>query len=215
MITVEMHCHTIYSPDGFITKRQLVERCRLRGIDVVCITDHNTMAGLAEFADISSVRVVAGQEIRTQAGEIIGLFLGEQIQPGLGLEETAERIKEQAGLVYLPHPFDEFRASAVKPDDAERIKDKIDIVEVFNSRTLNLRYNALAAEFAQRNGIVTAVGSDAHHRFELGNCLMRMDGFDTPESFLESLRTADCTTKRCPLALRLYIKGLKILSGKK
>ncbi len=214
MINIEMHCHTSFSQDGFITPKTLVRQCRKRQIDCVCITDHNIMQGAVEFAGQAAIKIIVGEEIETGQGEIIGLFLKEEIPPGLGAEATIEKIKSQGGITYLPHPFDEFRKSAVKLNDAEKIKSSIDVIEVFNSRTFNSKYNAMALDFARQNDIVVAVGSDAHHRLELGNSYMQMDDFDGPESFLKSLRDATYVARKCPFILRLYIKGLKILTGK-
>lgn len=209
-----MHSHTYFSRDGFITPKTFIKQCQKKQIDCVCITDHNTMRGAVEFAKQSPIRIIAGEEVSTGQGDIIGLFLKEEILPALGIEATIERIKAQNGVVYLPHPFDEFRKSAVKLKDAEKVKNAIDVIEIFNSRTFNPKYNSMALDFARKNNIIIAVGSDSHHRLELGNASMQMDDFDGPEDFLESLRKATYTTKKCPFVLRLYIKGLKILTGK-
>jgi predicted metal-dependent phosphoesterase TrpH len=173
------------------------------------------MRGAIEFAKQEDIKIIIGEEVRTQEGEVIGLFLEKEIQPGLTLEETVEKIKEQQGVVYLPHPFDEFRDSAVKIDDAEKIKNKIDLIEVFNSRTFNPKYNQLAQEFAKNNRIIQVVGSDAHHIHELGHCFMELNEFNGPEAFLNNIRTAKYKTKKCPFLLRIYLKVLRILMGKK
>ncbi len=214
MIKVEMHCHTYFSPDGFITPRTLTERCSKKGVDCVCLTDHNLLRGAMEFAKQAGVRIIMGEEVATGQGEVTGLFLKEEISRGLGLKKTVEKIKAQGGIVYLPHPFDEFRKSAVKLKDAEQIKGMLDVIEIFNSRTFNHKYNEMAMEFSRQNNLVAAVGSDAHHPLEIGRSYMVMKDFDGPESFLESLRTAGYVTRRCPFLLRLYLKGLKILTGK-
>jgi predicted metal-dependent phosphoesterase TrpH len=214
MIRVEMHCHTRYSPDGFITEGQMLRRCRQKRIDCVFVADHNTMKGASEFAQELPLKIVPGQEIRTGNGEVIGLFLQEEIQPGLHLKETVERIRSQKGIVYLPHPFDEFRDSAIKAEDAERIKRSTDVIEVFNSRTFDSKCNTMALDFARENDICVAVGSDAHHQLELGNAYMEMDDFEGPEDFLESLRKATYVARRCPFVVRAYIKALKVLTGK-
>jgi predicted metal-dependent phosphoesterase TrpH len=172
------------------------------------------MYGAVEFARIVPIRIIVGQEISTGQGDIIGLFLKDQISSGQGLEETIKQIKGQKGLVYLPHPFDEFRKSSVKMNEAETFKRKIDIIEVFNSRTFNSRCDELALDFAKKNDIITAVSSDAHHHWELANAYMKMDDFDGPGSFLESLRNAKYFARKCPFILRLYIKGLKLITGK-
>ncbi len=211
---VEMHSHTYFSPDGFITPKTLTARCSKKRIDCVCITDHNSLQGAIEFSRQTSVKIIKGEEIATGEGEVIGLFIREEIPPNLGLKVTVEKIKSQGGIVYLPHPFDEFRKSAVKFKSAQDLKNSFDIVEIFNSRTLNPKYNTLALDFARENNIAVAVGSDAHHPLELGNSYMKMDNFTGPESFLKNLRSATYVTRSCPLALRFYIKGLKIITGK-
>jgi predicted metal-dependent phosphoesterase TrpH len=185
MVNIEMHSHTCFSHDGFITPRTFTRQCQKRGLDCVCITDHDCLKSTKEFAKWTPIRIVPGQEITTGQGDIIGLFLKEEIPPHLGIEATIEKISSQAGIVYLPHPFDEFRRSAVKLQDAEKFKDRIDIVEVFNSRTFNPRYCAMALDFAKKNGLAIAVGSDSHHHLELGNAFMRMEDFDGPVEFLE------------------------------
>ena len=76
---------------------------------MLCITDHNAIAGAVELADRLPCRVVVGEELRTAAGEIIGLFLAERMPSGLGHVEAARAIREQGGLVYIPHPFDPMR----------------------------------------------------------------------------------------------------------
>ena len=189
-IKIEMHCHTNFSSDGFITPQSLTKRCQEKRIDCVCITDHDSMSGAVEFAKRVPVRIIVGEEVTTGEGDITGLFLTEQIPPGLGVEQTIKMIKTQGGIVYLPHPFDEFRKSAVKPKIVEKVKYDIDIIEVFNSRTLNTKYNNMALEFAQENNIAVAVGSDAHHTLEIGNSYMQVDDFNGPEEFVVCLRNA-------------------------
>lgn len=208
-----MHCHTKYSSDGFITEKQLDKICRIRKIDCVCLTDHNSMKGALEYSKNCSVRIIIGEEIKTLQGEIIGLFISEHIPPGLSLKETIQKIKEQHGIVYLPHPFDEIRHSAVKKKDVISVKDQIDVIEIFNSRTLNPKYNRLAVEFAAKKNMPVVVGSDAHHKYELGLSYMNMESFDDSQSFLKSIKNAKYVTRRCPFLLRVYIKGLKILTG--
>lgn len=191
-----------------------MKQCKKKQLDCVCITDHDILAGAIEFAKNTSVRIINGIEVSSGQGDIIGLFLKHEIQSGMGLENTIKKIKEQGGVVYLPHPFDEFRKSSVKIKEAERFKSEIDIMEVFNSRTFNSKCNDMAVNFAKKNNIVTAVGSDAHHPWELGNAYMIMNDFEDADSFLKSLETATYFARKCPFILRLYIKGLKILTGK-
>jgi hypothetical protein len=213
MIKIDMHVHTKYSSDGFIDAEQLIKQCQKKSIDCVCITDHNTIKGALEFKDKVNVKIIIGEEIETGQGEIIGLFLKDEVPSGLSILETIEMIKEQGGLVYIPHPFDGFRKLAIDIIVLKRIVDKIDIIEVFNSRTLFHHANENALRFARENNILPAVGSDAHTEYEVGNSYMEMEDFSTKEEFLKSLKNARLFTQRTPLFGRLRAKTMKILSG--
>jgi hypothetical protein len=213
MIRLDMHIHTKYSKDGFLTANQLVRACRKKGLNSIAICDHNTIKGALEFRDKVDVKVIVGEEIETERGEVIGLFLKNEVPSGLSVLKTIEMIKEQGGLVYIPHPFDGFRKSAIDIIVLKRIVDKIDIIEVFNSRTLFHHANEDALRFARENNILPAVGSDAHTEYEVGNSYMEMEDFNTKEEFLKSLKNARLFTQRTPLFGRLRAKTMKILSG--
>ena len=82
-VRVDMHSHTMWSGDSTTTPDE-TGRCRASsaGIDVLCITDHNAIKGAVELAEQLPCRVIVGEELRTHAGEIIGLFLTERIPFG-------------------------------------------------------------------------------------------------------------------------------------
>ena len=82
---------------------------------MLCVTDHNAIKGAQELAGRLPCRVVVGEELRTHAGEIIGLFLTEHVPFGVSPEEAAQRIRAQGGLVYVPHPFDPMRRNLSEP----------------------------------------------------------------------------------------------------
>jgi len=133
VVKVDLHCHTIASKDSAATKEAIIAACRRKGIDILAITDHNR---LTVWQD-DQVRFIPGEEILTTAGEIIGLFLREEVPPGLSPLETVRRIKAQGGLVYLPHPFDRFRRrSALQRAALAEIASYVDIIEGLNARTI-------------------------------------------------------------------------------
>ena len=109
-VRVDCHLHTVASGDAVTTLDQLAERVARNRIDVVCITDHNTVCGALALRDRLPVRVVVGQEVKTSVGEIIGLFLTECVPHGVKPAEAAARIHDQGGLVYVPHPYDPMRS---------------------------------------------------------------------------------------------------------
>ena len=182
---VDCHLHTVASGDAVTTLDQLAERALAERIDVVCITDHNeTRAAMAAAADWhGSVRVIVGEEI-------IGLFLNERIPYVLPASEVVARIREQGGLVYLPHPFDLVRGSLGANADRLCADGMADIVEVFNAKIANEDVNAKAADLARRWGLPAGAGSDAHDPPGVGAAYLEMPDFDGPASFLSSLAKA-------------------------
>src|SRR5215213_10313768 len=94
-IRVDMHSHTMWSGDSTTTPDELADAVRDCGIDVLCVTDHNAIKGAAEVAEQLSCRVIVGEELRTHAGEIIGLFLNERIPIGTPPAQAAREIRQQ------------------------------------------------------------------------------------------------------------------------
>jgi predicted metal-dependent phosphoesterase TrpH len=187
-VRVDMHSHTMWSGDSTTTPDEVEEAVVDSGIDVLCITDHNAIAGAVELARRLPCRVVVGEELRTQLGEIIGLFLTERIPFGVGPREAAERIRAQGGVVYIPHPFDPMRSNLRAESIDELVAaDLVDVMEVRNGKTSLEHLNREAAEYAAAHGLLAGAGSDAHVPAALGAVYVEMPDFDGPQSFLASL----------------------------
>jgi predicted metal-dependent phosphoesterase TrpH len=144
-------------------------------------------------------------------GEVIGLFLREEISGGMSFAETVAAIKEQGGLVYLPHPFDRLH-SIPDPATLQRHLADIDIFEVYNARLLFEAYNDEALRFARKYNLTMGAGSDAHVLQGVGTGAVRMRAFDGAEEFLLSLRTAQI--QRRPRSL-VYLQSLKWMAQAK
>ena len=189
---MDCHLHTVASGDAVTTLVQLEERAAEEHVDVVCITDHNvTSAALAAAADgLGGLRVIVGEEIRTQAGEVIGLFLTERIPYVLPVAEVIGQIRDQGGLVYLPHPFDPGRGSLGAAADRLCAHGMADVVEVFNAKIADQALNDHAAALAARWDLPGGAGSDAHDPPGIGAAYLEMPDFDGPASFLTALRSA-------------------------
>jgi len=213
MIKVDMHVHTSFSPDSLIHIDDLLRACDRRGIDCVAVTDHDTAEGALKLYESAPSRIIVGEELHTTSGEIIGLFLKETIPPLLSPMETIERIKQQGGLVYLPHPFDRMRSSVLADQARDEIWELLDIVEVFNSRSGFRRSNKEAAAFAAEKGIPAGAGSDAHARYELGNAHAIMEPFSSAEDFLLKLADAEIHTRKTPVIFNLATKVYKMIRG--
>jgi predicted metal-dependent phosphoesterase TrpH len=187
-VRVDFHSHTMWSGDATTTPDELEEAVVASGIDVLCITDHNTTNGAVELAERLPCRVVIGEELRTHAGEIIGLFLRERLPFGLSPSVAATRIREQGGLVYIPHPFDPMRANLRERELTDLVHaGLVDAVEVLNAKTSLDHLNQQAADFARDHGLAAGAGSDAHVPQAIGAAYLEMPDFDGPASFLESM----------------------------
>jgi len=187
-VRVDMHSHTMWSGDSTTTPDEVEEAVVASGLDVLCITDHNAIRGATELAERLPCRVIVGEELRTHAGEIIGLFLGERIPMGVAPTEAARIIRQQGGVVYVPHPFDPMRRNMAERALYELAEaGLLDAVEVLNAKTSLRSLNERAAQFAAEFGLAAGAGSDAHVPNALGAAYVEMPDFDGPADFLAKL----------------------------
>jgi len=197
MLKVEMHLHSNYSLDSRLSFERIVSGCRSKNIDLVCITDHNTLDGAIAFKESTDFPVILGEEVKTTDGEVTGYFLSKNIPPGMSIEKTIAAIKEQGGIVSVPHPFDTYRKSRLKEGVLDRIIDSVDLIEVFNSRNLAQKADATALSYCEKHNKIPIVGSDAHSVGEIGTSYMLIDDtFSDAPSFLNALEKAEYKTKR-------------------
>lgn len=188
-VKVDLHSHTMWSGDATTTPDELAEAVGDAGIDVLCITDHSTINGAVELAERLPCRVVVGEEVKTARGELIGLFLTERIPQGIPAADAAARIREQGGLVYVPHPFDELRRCMDEPALRGLAGDGLlDAVEGLNAKTSLRSLNERAVAFAAEHDLAVGAGSDAHVAEGVGAAYVVMPDFDGSASFLASLR---------------------------
>jgi glycosyltransferase involved in cell wall biosynthesis len=214
VIDVDLHMHTDHSHDCATPVEVLLATARDQGFGAIAVTDHNVVSGAHEAAKKAKdfgVKVIVAEEVKTaHQGEVIGLFIDEQIPRGLTLAETVAEIKRQGGLVYVPHPFDRMH-SVPDYEHLLTIIEDIDLIEVYNPRVAIGTFNEEAERFAAKYRILAAAGSDSHVAPGLGSVRVRMRDFDGPQEFLESLRTAEIVTKPSSL---LYVQALKFLETK-
>jgi len=188
-VRVDFHSHTMWSGDSTTTPDELHECVAASGIDVLCITDHNAIKGAVELADELPCRVIVGEELKTHAGEIIGLFLRERIPQGIPPAEAAQGIRDQGGLVYVPHPFDPMRNN-LRLDVLDELVTAglVDGIEVLNGKTSLKSLNKQAVTYASKHGLAIGAGSDAHVAEAIGAVYLEMPDFDGPEDFLNAMR---------------------------
>ena len=193
-ITCDLHMHTSWSHDCSIPVVDLLDHAASIGLGAIAVTDHNRFGGAAEAAELARNRkltVIPGEEVKTDGqGEVIGLFLEQEIPRGLSFSDTIAAVKAQGGLVYLPHPFDRMHAIP-DPRTLHRHLADIDVFEVYNARLLRESFNDEALRFARKYNLTMGAGSDAHVLLGVGTGAVRMRAFTGPEEFLVSLQGAE------------------------
>jgi predicted metal-dependent phosphoesterase TrpH len=214
-ILCDLHMHTSWSHDCGVDAADLIMYAEGTGLGAIAVTDHNVFGGALETAKLARGReliVIPGEEVKTDGqGEVIGLFLKEEIPRGLSFADTVAAIREQGGLVYLPHPFDRMH-SIPEPATLQRHLADIDVFEVYNARLLFEAYNDEALRFARKYNLTMGAGSDAHVLQGVGTGALRMRAFEGPEEFLVSLRSAQVL--RRPRSL-MYLQSLKWMAQAK
>lgn len=205
MFKVDLHTHSSASPDGGITPDQYQNALESGVLDVVAITDHNSIDLAVAMQKQLGDKIIVGEEIMTNRGEIIGLFLEERIKPGLSPLDTVRQIKDQKGLVYIPHPFETIR-KGMHESALEEIADYIDVVEICNGRAFAQNHGSKAVVWAKLNQKDGAASSDAHGFKGLGKTYSDLSEMPTKENLMSLLDHAVLRTSRPSLRSLLYPK---------
>lgn len=191
-IRAEFHTHTRFSKDSILNKFFILFMCKIRKIKLISITDHNEVKGAIKYQKFLrkfGIDVIVGEEIMTDSGEIIGLFLKNRIEPFLTPEETIKQIKEQNGIVYLPHPYDEKRHKTVlKEEKQKELKEQFDFIEIHNGRNISDKYSEKQKSIQENLGVQPIIGSDAHTFIELGRNYIEIE-YTNIEDFKNNMQT--------------------------
>jgi predicted metal-dependent phosphoesterase TrpH len=205
MYKVDLHTHSTASPDGGISVEQYQKILESGMLDYIAITDHNRIDFAKELHEKLGEPIVVGEEIMTSVGEIIGLYLTERIKPGLTPLETVKQIKDQNGLVYIPHPFETVRKGML-PSMLEELIDYIDIIEICNGRALLQDRSAQAAVWSKLNHKTGAASSDAHGYHGIGRTYTQVHEKPERDNLLELLTTGTPRTTHPSFRGLLYPK---------
>jgi predicted metal-dependent phosphoesterase TrpH len=186
----DLHTHTKFSARcGVVEPENLVKTAISKGLNGIAVTDHDTIKGalIAKRFETRDFEVIIGCEITTKNGELIGLFLQEEIKSGAPME-VIQNIHDQGGIVVVPHPFDRFRSAMF--DNINKYLEKVDAIEVYNSRCISDRSNILARDFVKKYGkeyhLSIVGGSDAHYLNEIGNAGIFTDSEDLRKAILKN-----------------------------
>jgi predicted metal-dependent phosphoesterase TrpH len=189
MPKVDCHVHTAYSGDARVSLDEIGSALEAGLLDWVCVTDHNSVRGGLELAERYPDRVVVGSEVKTWAGEIIGLFLNEHVPRRSDPAEVCEAIRAQGGLVYIPHPFCPAH-HGLRRDVLDDLcaRQLVDVIEAFNAKASIDSANEEAARYAASHGLAAGAGSDAHYPEFLGRAYVEIPPFEGSQGFLSALR---------------------------
>ena len=169
---IDTHIHTCYSYDSDMHPKDIIATAKERGLGGVIICDHDTIKGGVEtdnYNDDPSFTVIIGAEIKTNAGDIMGFPLTEEIV-SRDADMVCDEIHRQGGKTVLVHPYE--------AHDLELIDfSKIDFIEVINAR-VNKEKNERALALAKKYNKPILAGSDAHRYNEIGNAYIFVESKD-------------------------------------
>jgi len=213
MYKLDLHTHSQASPDGSLRARDYRTMLASGRLDCIAVTDHNRIDFAQALQAELGEHIIVGEEITTLTGEILGLYLTEVIPAGLSAKETVDRIHQQGGLVYIPHPFETVR-QGLNAADLEAIAKQVDIIETRNGRTLQNRGQA-ATEWASAHSVPGAASSDAHGLHGWGNTHTIVAKPPTRHNILAQLHTATYSTKSTGVIGRIYPKLNRLLGTRR
>ncbi len=212
---VDLHCHTSASFDSLAKPEAVVAAAARRGLTHLAITDHDRIEGALRARDAApdGLVVIIGEEVKTADGDLIALFLQRAVAPGRSARATIAEVREQGGLVGIPHPFDRFRGSMLKDPRLVAIGSLVDWVEAYNARLVGGSGNDRAAAFARELGLPGVAVSDAHSVLEVGVAYTAMDGDPgTPHGLLAALESIELVPGRASYLVRTLTPVAKLIN---
>ena len=216
---IDLHCHTSASFDSLADPEAVVRAAASRGLTYLAVTDHDRIDGAlrAREAAPPELTIIVGEEIMTTDGDLIAVFLREVVPPGLSAVETIAAIREQGGLVGVPHPFDRFRGFGRRSGvPLESIANLIDWVEAYNARVIGDSANEKAALFAREHNLPGVGASDSHTVLEVGVTYNTVNGHPgTPEALLACLVGVDFVPGRASFYVRAWTPVAKMIQSVK
>ncbi len=216
---IDLHCHTSASFDSLASPESVVRAAASRGLTHLAITDHDRIDGALRARDAApaGLRVIVGEEVKTADGDLVCLFLERAVAPGRPADETIAEVREQGGLVGIPHPFDRFRNSLLREARLATLATHVDWIEAHNARVVGGSGNEQAAAFAREHGKPGVAVSDAHSTLEVGVAYTVLEGDpSTAAGLLAALPPPDLVLGRATYFVRLvtpFAKGVNRIRG--
>jgi predicted metal-dependent phosphoesterase TrpH len=212
---IDLHCHSRGSFDSLANPNAIMRAAVKRGLTHLAITDHDRVDVALRARDEApdGLTVIVGEEIKSADGDLVAVFLNELVRPGMSAAETIAAVREQGGLIGVPHPFDAWRGYGHKSGaKLEDIADKVDWIEAYNARVLGGSANERAADFALAHGLPGICASDSHTVLEVGVSYNALRGDpSTAEGLLAALAGVDMHPARATFYVRAWTPLAKII----
>jgi hypothetical protein len=227
MVKLDLHTHSQASYDAIITLEDLEAAFAAGKLDQLAITDHDEI-NFAKSAQkhFGEDKIIVGEEITTaEKKHIIGLFLTKFVPRGLSAQRTCELIRNQNGLVYIPHPLEPKWGvgSEILSDLIE--KGFVDILEGFNgwnkwliiARGSRKAQNDMSWKLAEEHGLAVAASTDSHTAHTLGNAYSGIAEVATRQNLVQQLKALsveDYKRDYNNLGLPEFRAGFKSITGR-
>ena len=203
-VKIDLHMHTCVSKDGSLHPGDVIKIAKQRGLDRICITDHNSIDGALAAQAIAPDFVIVGEEILTEHGEILAFFVKERVPPRLSHQETLDRLEAQGAVISVSHPFDRHRNQPWTEALLEAVVPRLDAIEGFNARSIHSSDNEKAQAFALAHHLPITAGSDAHTGREIGAAYLEIPAFTTAQEFRANLPQAKVHGQLSPGWVHLF-----------
>jgi predicted metal-dependent phosphoesterase TrpH len=214
---IDLHCHTSASFDSLAKPEAVMRAAASRGLTHLAVTDHDRIDAALRSRDNApeGLTVIVGEEVKTADGDLVAIFIEKLVRPGLPAAETIAAIREQGGLVGVPHPFDRFRGYGRKSGaDLAAIAGLVDWVEVYNARVVGGSANERAAEFAREHGLPGLCASDSHTVLEVGVSSNAVSGDPgTPAGLLAALADVEMHPYHASYYVRAWTPLAKLIQS--
>lgn len=202
LLKMDLHVHTVGSPDAHTKIEDLAKIIRERGLDGVAITEHNNF----NPPKLDGVLIIPGIEVSTRDGHVIGLGVREKIPPALAADETIQRIHDQAGIAIIPHPYDPV-CECVRISE---LRTRPDAVETVNADALSFHIsNWLAKRDARKFKLPEVGGSDSHIPQTIGDSYTVIDSASQDVgNILDAIRAGRVRPEGRPTSIRNKLRKL-------
>jgi predicted metal-dependent phosphoesterase TrpH len=214
---IDLHCHTSASFDSLASPEAVVRAAASRGLTHLAVTDHERIDGALRARDAApdELTVIVGEEVKTLDGDLVAVFIEKLVPAGLSAVDTIAAIREQGGLVGVPHPFDGLRGYGRKSGaDLAEIAGKVDWVEAYNARVVGGTANERAAVFAREHGLPGVCASDSHTVVEVGvSYNVLLGDLSSAAGLREALARVDMHPHRSTFYVRAWTPLAKLIQS--